>query len=120
MTVELHSPMSRPRCPRSAISSPMMSAGMVDAFFRPGLAERGVAIPNHGDYVRVWRSRELERSGKLRYTDTLSTELGGSTIRAQVTLFAVCRLQKRWSGLGGSYNEIADTRLHPLDCACWD
>jgi len=85
------------------------------------LAERGVAIPGPGDYVRVWRSRELERSGKLSYTDTLSTELTGSTTPAAVILFVACRLRRRWSELGGWYAaQMADTRLHPLDCACWN
>lgn len=55
-----------------------------------GSAERGVAILGPGDYVRVWRSRELERSGKLACTDTLSTELTGSTIPAAVILFVAC------------------------------
>ena len=86
-----------------------------------GLAERGVAIPGPGDYVRVWRSRELERSGKLGCTDTLSTELTGSTTPAAVILFVACRLRRRWSELGGWYAaQMADTRLHPLDCACWN
>ena len=84
-----------------------------------GLAERGVAIPGPGDYVRVWRSREPECSGKLSYPDTLSTELAGSTTPAAVTLFAACRLRRRWLGLGGWYNEVTDTRLRALDCACW-
>jgi hypothetical protein len=84
-----------------------------------GFAERGVAIPGPSDYVRAWRrSRELERCVKLSYTDTLSTELAGSTIRAVVTLFTACRLRRRWSGLGGWYNEMADTTLLPMDCAC--
>jgi hypothetical protein len=78
-------------------------------------------IPGPGDYMRVWRSRELERSGKLSYTDTLSTELAGSTTPAAVILFVACRLRRRWSELGGWYAaEMADTRLHPLDCACWN
>ena len=86
-----------------------------------GSAERGVAIPGAGDYVRVWRSRELERSGKLGCTDTLSTELTGSTTPAAVILFVACRLRRRWSELGGWYAaQMADTRLHPLDCACWN
>ena len=86
-----------------------------------GLAERGVAIPSPGDYMRVWRALELERSGKLSYTDTLSTELAGSTTPAAVILFVAFRLRMRWSELGGWYAaEMADTRLHPRDCACWN
>jgi len=93
----------------------------VDAVLMPGrLAERGVAIPGPGDYVRVWMSRELKRSGKLSYMDTLSTELAGSTTPAAVILFVACRLRRRWSELGGWYAEMADTRFHPLDCACWN
>ena len=77
--------------------------------------------PRPGDYVRVWRSRELERSGKLGCTDTLSTELTGSTTPAAVILFVACRLRRRWSELGGWYAaQMADTRLHPLDCAFWN
>ena len=56
----------------------------------------GVAIPGPGDYVRVWRSRELKRSGKLSYADTLSTELTGSTTPAAAILSAACRLRRRW------------------------
>jgi len=71
--------------------------------------------------MRAWRSRELERSGKLSYTDTLSNELTGSTTPAAVILFVACRLRRRWSELGGWYAaEMADTRLHPLDCAFWN
>ena len=65
-------------------------------------------------------SRELKRSGKLSYMDTLSTELAGSTTPAAVILFVACRLRRRWSELGGWYAEMADTRFHPLDCACWN
>jgi hypothetical protein len=67
-----------------------------------------------------WRSRESERCVTLSYTDTLSTELVGSTTPAAATLFVASRLRMRWSELGCWSAEVADTRLHPWDCKSWN
>jgi hypothetical protein len=92
---------------RRACSKPAISV-------RLGTARARCASEYPGD--AQWRSRGSKRCVTLSDTDTLSTELAGSTTPAAAILFVVSRLRMRWSELGGWSAEVPDTRLHPWDC----
>ena len=103
---------SRPRPPPTKAC--IFQASCPSASRPPGRC----AFEHQGD--AQWRRRGSERCVTLSYTDTLPTELAGSTTPAAATLFVASRLRMRWSELGGWSAEVVDTRLHLWGCKSWN